>query len=232
MTGSRVLVVGDSLSIPRSGCAYEDTWVYKLKWAHPSWDVISQCEGGSSTNVLLLERAATGANCLSLYRPDMIVLQLGIVDCAPRLFRQGSLIQKILRRIPARLSDYAIEWIKKHKGRRPEYAIVQPKQFRSNLDYYFQCCAEAGVGCVVVIAIAYPDARMISKNPGVVASIQLYNQIYRELSKKYPFVCVVEPLNEAISNSGLYGEDGYHLNEKAHEIIWRSIDPVMRVEKQ
>lgn len=220
----RVLAIGDSLSIPRASSTYEDTWLYKLKKAHPEWDIISLCEGGRTTDCLLLERAATGMNCLSLYCPDVVIVQLGIVDCAPRLFPPNSRLEKLLRRTPDVISKHVVGWVKKNRGRKAEYAYVPPAKFQSNLEKYFAKCAEVGVKLVVVVAIAHPDERMILKTPTIISTIEKYNATFQYMEKTYEFVHVVNPLGSDVCNALLYEEDGYHFNATAHDLVFASLE--------
>jgi lysophospholipase L1-like esterase len=221
---SRILVIGDSLCIPRASSTYEDTWIYKLKILHPSWDIITLCEGSRTTNCLRLEKAATGSNCLFLYKPNIVILQLGIVDCAPRLFPANSMLEKILRRSPDIFSTPVIGWIKKRQGRKSEYADVSLSEFKSNLEHYFDACSAIAVSKVLVVAIAYPDDRMISKNPLIISVIVKYNAIFRQLARNYKFVHVVEPLRVGVSKNLLYEDDGYHFKPSAHDLVVASLE--------
>ena len=79
----RILFLTDSLSLPqaRDGkkIRLEDTYLYRFR-AHFNgvFDVISFQKGGG-TSADLLSQARYYAAC----EPDLVVVQVGIVDCAP-----------------------------------------------------------------------------------------------------------------------------------------------------
>tara|TARA_B110001452_G_scaffold119986_1_gene99552 strand:+ start:11406 stop:11687 length:282 start_codon:yes stop_codon:yes gene_type:complete len=88
----RVLCIGDSTSLPGRSNKYEDTWIFKLKKRYTNWDFITFFKRALTTNVLIEMGGGDenypnpeGADCLEHYLPDKVIIQLGIVDCAPRL---------------------------------------------------------------------------------------------------------------------------------------------------
>jgi len=90
----KVLCIGDSLCLPGHLNKYEGTWFCKIKEQFPELDFISFFKRQLTTDILVsmgggesgVDKWLKGADCLEAYLPDVIKLQLGIVDCAPRLF--------------------------------------------------------------------------------------------------------------------------------------------------
>lgn len=79
----RILIITDSLGFPRKEpefVSYCDTYVALLKERFPHFDFIHHGRGGSTIDELF-EMAWYYQNTLS---PDIVFIQSGIVDCAPR----------------------------------------------------------------------------------------------------------------------------------------------------
>ncbi|MCK6601706.1 MAG: hypothetical protein L6Q77_07755 [Bacteroidetes bacterium] len=75
----RILVLTDSLGLPRSFPAVvkvENTWVNQLTQHH---EVVAFSYGGGTIDQLFSQ-----VEYLKLYNPDFVLIQAGIVDCAPR----------------------------------------------------------------------------------------------------------------------------------------------------
>ena len=81
--------------MPRPGVDYEDTWVYKLIEALPEFEFIDKTKRASTSERLVTEGGDNinpyGADLLEHYMPDIVVMQIGIVDCAPRYIKRGGL---------------------------------------------------------------------------------------------------------------------------------------------
>lgn len=126
----KVLCIGDSLSLPGHLNSYEDTWFYLLKKGFPDLDFISYFKRQLSTNVLVsmgggengMDKWPKGADCLEAYMPEIVILQLGIVDCAPRLLHNFDKI--ILKLIPLNHTSNYIKLIKKIRSRNITNTIV------------------------------------------------------------------------------------------------------------
>lgn len=114
----KVLCIGDSLALPGHLNKYEDTWFYNLKQNFPDYDFISFFKRQLTTDVLVkmgggkegVDKMPNGADCLEFYKPDIVVLQLGIVDCAPRLLNKYDKV--IIRLLPEGLTKFYIKLIK------------------------------------------------------------------------------------------------------------------------
>jgi hypothetical protein len=75
----KVLVFSDSLALPRPTpevVNYNETWVYKLSQIY---NVHQISIGGA-----IIEELSTQINYAKMFEPDFVILQAGIVDCAPR----------------------------------------------------------------------------------------------------------------------------------------------------
>ena len=79
----KILFITDSLAFPRrepEAVMYEDTYIALLKTEFPQCDFIHHGRGGA-TIVELFKHSIYYHETL---RPDLVFMQSGVVDCAPR----------------------------------------------------------------------------------------------------------------------------------------------------
>lgn len=232
----KILCIGDSLALPRGNeVKYEDTWLYLLKKQFPNNDFITIFKRGITTNVLcewggdrINKEFPAGSDCLEHYMPEIVILQLGIVDCAPRLLK-GALERKIVSILPKYFSKLYISLIKLIRKRKENNVYVSKKKFQKNLDDYFKRCSIQNVKKIIVIKIPIPDNRMIEKNENILNNVKAYNQIFDEFSGKYPIVKCINPLNPEINDEKIY-TDGYHSNKKGNMLVAESLQVLLENE--
>jgi len=203
-----------------------------LKNEYPAADFITYFRRSLTSDVLVSlgggenDSGPPGCDCLEIFKPHFVILQMGIVDCAPRLF--SALTRKIiLARLPNWLRSVTIKIAKKTRSRRAGRTDVPPERYKKNLDTYFKRCEISAVEKVIIIKICYPDARMRKKNPGIVGSLKLYNQLIDEVAQKYASVHVVDPLDTRQSTEQIFDEDGYHPNGMGHERVYQAVSAVL-----
>ena len=196
----KVLCIGDSLSLPREGLLFEDTWLFNLKLEFSNLDFISVSTRGSTTNVLVSLGGnqnsidfPPGSDTLEFYFPKFIILQLGIVDCAPRLILPGTFKSVLVKLLPAKFRDFYLLFLKKVSNRKRDRVYVDKEKFRKNILNYLDRCKKNKVEKVVIIAIAIPDKTMEVKNPEMVLNVNEYNSIYEDVCKGYEFVKLIYP---------------------------------------
>lgn len=211
---ARVLVVGDSVSMPSSGVDYEDTWLFQLVDHYPQVEFINRTEGGSTTKRL------DDKFSLESYDPDAVLTQLGIVDCAPRITNRFDR-RFVLDVLPKKMENAYMKIVKKFRTRRPDRARVNPDEFRENIaDFYHRANSMDVTVLCIAIAPAYPE--LIDKSPYIADSIARYNAIYRECVANYPDVEIVDPFSDVQETAALY-KTGVHLNEWGHEVVFESL---------
>lgn len=92
-----VLLLTDSLAFPRSEpevVHYEETWVALLRRRFPTVDFV-HCGRGGATIVDLFKHSAYYHGTI---HPALVLMQSGIVDCAPRALTVVE--QQVLQRLP------------------------------------------------------------------------------------------------------------------------------------
>lgn len=221
----RWLIIADSLALPRPGVAYESTWPYLLQREFANWDWVNLARRSSVTTRLVTD-GDSGADCLEFYAPDGVIIHLGICDCAPRLYRSGSIIQHLVYRLPGGLGRRITDLLEKYRGRRTGNALVDKKQFRSNLENYLRRCKNAGVA-VIALEIMPVGKEMIGKTPGIVEQIEKYNRIYRDLAASSGHVTIVKVFDSA-ANIEHITLDGYHLNQQGNHRTARVLADVIK----
>lgn len=224
----KVLIIGDSISLPGHGNLYEDTYVAKLKVTFKYLDIIAILQRGLTTTVLNTLGGdgidvPNGADCLDVYNPDYVIIQLGIVDCAPRLFRNNGIGKKILRRIPnENLQQGFVKLIKVTGKRSQSKCYVNIKDFEKNIVTYLKRCTNIGVKGVIIIGVPNPDEAMKNVNDRLFKASQDYNEIYKKIEKTFENVSLVTPLDSRKTHVKIF-EDGYHPNRLGHDIIFNTL---------
>jgi acyl-CoA thioesterase I len=224
----KILIAGDSNAMPREGVPFEQTWVGRLV-LDGRYVVIDKSLRASNTHRLISEgvderSGVRGVDLLENYAPDLVVTQLGIVDCAPRLFDKKSVVFKCIRRLPKKAQEIAYHWQRRHGGRRLDCADVKVAEFRKNLEMYYQRAKYLGV--YVISFLIFPATEAFrAKSPDIDKAIMLYNNVYFELSKLHHNVQLLQPLE--IEVSGRASEEFYvdelHLNPKGHEACYTKL---------
>ena len=153
---------------------------------------------------------------LENFQPSIVILNFGIVDCAPRLYKNNSIVIKCINKLPF-VSKYFWKLSKRFKKRKIANSDVQIELFRKNIIDYLSRCKEIELELCIIIKIQKPGTNFVKKSPDIVKAVKLYNQVFDDMSTQFNFLKVINPLDSA-SNTD-YLEDGYHLNENGFLIV-------------
>jgi lysophospholipase L1-like esterase len=164
---------------------------------------------------------------VELKKPDVVIVHVGIVDCAPRVFlrREGAFVANI--RI-AWLRDRILKFAHDHRR-----AIVQKRRkvyvplwrFEPLVEQVVQKSREAGVKSLVFINIIDPPDSVEERSPGFQKNVVAYNRVLEEQTK-HPWVSLID-LNRMVHDEGGSGAltvDGIHLNERGHALLARRLE--------
>ncbi|OFX23157.1 MAG: hypothetical protein A2033_15445 [Bacteroidetes bacterium GWA2_31_9] len=212
----KILCIGDSLTLPRNGVNYEDTWFYLIKQNFLNFEFISSFKRAITSNIL------NEHDSLELYSPDYAIIQLGIVDCAPRLINKGSFSYYLIKLLPKQLQNQYIRLLKKISNRGQNNVYVKKDRFKQNFTNYFNRCQKYEIKKVFVIAICYPDDSLTTKNPLIYQNVNVYNNILIELANKYSFVELLFLLDGRLHKEKIY-DDGYHPNSYGNKLVSESL---------
>lgn len=219
----RALIIADSLALPRSDVDYEQTWPAMLANRLPAVAWINRAQR-LSTSERLNGEGNQGADCLEFYRPDLVVLQLGICDCAPRVLHRRT--AAIVYRMPFGLGARLSSWLERRRGRKSTNCFVALPEYERNLRAYL---ARAALGDTVVIAISVLPAThlLASKSPLAGKQIAAYNAALDRLAGEFECFRVLHPFDGMASIDNLF-VDGYHLNEQGARCVTAGLEPLAR----
>lgn len=209
-----VLCVGDSLGMPRQGVSFLDTWFYRLLKVKSNYYFLNNFRRALTTNEL------ESRDLLENYCPNIVILQVGIVDCAPRYFKRNSLFIKIINRSPSPLRNLFWKAVKRLMRRKLSKCDVPPDTFKDNLLKYLKRCENCGVEKLIVLKIPTPSKPMIDSNPQIINSIRVYNEILQSMNYSRELI-LIDLLEN--SNENDFIEDGYHLSKQGFERVFDSL---------
>lgn len=218
----KVLCIGDSLGLPRPQVPYTDTWISLLRQQRENYNFIADFHRNATTNIL--SQWEYGEHLL-FYEPEIIILQLGICDCAPRYFPTYSFIYRLLNKLPAPWSSLIWKIIKLIYKRSIKRSDVSPSRFYDNLTHYIQKCVSIGVKQIIIIQIASPTEIMQKANPLIKNAVDAYNEILKKLAHTYPIIQLIHPLDKPLIK--YYTIDGYHPNKEGNELVAQAINNVI-----
>lgn len=216
MRNKRWLIIADSLALPRQDVPYDATWPYLLQKYFPDVDWIVLARRASTTDRLHTD-GDKGADCLEFYQPDGVILQLGVCDCAPRLFRRGSIVSQIVFRLPFGLNRWISTGVERIFGRSVKNAWVGVDKYSENLTRYLERCRRYNVR-VLALAVFPVGKRVISKNPVICEQIAEYNQVLIRLAEVFENFHLISMWDDTVPVDDYY-VDGYHLNRLGAELV-------------
>ncbi len=218
----RIMIITDSVSMPRQNLKYEETWIYHFKNKFKDFDVIDRPARGS-TSMRLVQEGGGGLDLLELYRPDRVILQQGLAECSPRLFKKNGFEQKFINKyLPAKIRSDYVKTIKLKRGRNPEFTDVSHEQFRYNVSHFAERCLKLNVK-IAVIKILRPTDLFLSKSPFVKQNIDLYNSIYYEISEQFNNITIIDPVKPDIDVNSIC-LDELHINSVGHKLYFKAVE--------
>lgn len=221
----RIVVLGDSLAMPRNEggdqLRWEHTWPYLLQTRLVNAEVIN-CSSRAKSSVKLCQGSDVDEH-MFLKQPDVAIVQVGIVDCAPRLF---SLREKqILAKLPQAVRDRAIAFMSARRAaitsRAPLAKVeVKPETFVASLRRFVrESRTKCPTASFVFVPIVADVSVMEKKSPGISGNLALYNSLLTELCRQE--AAELAPVTEEFgsANASLYCSDGYHLNVAGSDML-------------
>ena len=212
----RVLCIGDSLGLPRKGVCYEDTWFYKLQTEYPSIEFIDFFQ-----RRLLISTALTNFEEYYVHYPsDVVIIQTGICDCAPRYINENEFIWKLLLWLGGLTHTTKLLWrIIKRGNRKPNVTLTSYDDFNEKYRILVnRFLSEGRAKNIIIVKIGHGDKRITSKSEYFNSNADKYNSIFDKIKKDYGNkIFVIDPLNK---ESEEYFADGYHCSEKGMDEVF------------
>ncbi len=209
----KLLVLGDSLSLPRlqpEMCAYEDTWPVLLK---QHFEVHQVSLGGGTIGDVLRQ-----VEYHKVFAPEVVVIQCGIVDCAPRA-----------------LSEFELEFIKKLWGIRSillplikKYSrqlralrnttYTSPQKFKNSIVEIKSLFPNATFWVIGIL----PSCEEYEKRvPGISARIGEFNELLKSAGDRN-YISVDDISREAVMS------DFIHLNPSGQRFVFEKIMTLLK----
>lgn len=212
MIRRKALIITDSLGLPRltpEKLSGKYCWTHRIANEKSDYDIYLFSRGGFSSSELIKNIDIY----FKSYEPDVIIIQLGIVDCAPRAlgFNELKLISAIpiLRTVIKKIIDlYRKEIVKFRK-----ITYVNEMVFLSNLSLFKSKFPDSKI---YAIKIAPATDGYEKNSPGITENINKYNEI---LDNTFT---IIDPYKSIIASEILMS-DHHHLNRKGHDLIYKEI---------
>lgn len=214
----RILCIGDSLGLPREGVTYEDTWFYKLQKYFSKHEFLEQFE-----RKLHITKALDNFYSYYVFYPsDIIIIQLGICDCAPRYIIEEKLSTRIIQTIFYKLGLLKLFWkIVKLRKRSPHRVDTPIHIFSDNMNRLISNFINHGVKHIILVKIGHAAESVLNRNIYINENINKYNREIEHIKAKYPQkIVIVNPLEKIDEN---YYVDGYHCNAQGMDVVFSSL---------
>ena len=172
----KILIITDSLGLPRNEpqkVDLEKTWPYLIQQEFKDGIVVQMSLGGATIGDLF--------NQISYYRafaPDVVIVQSGIVDCAPRAFKKGEL--EIMQRLPL-FNRFILPLVKKRTHlirNKRNISYTNPALFSNLVNGFIK---EFGKEKLYWIGIIPAVEAYEKKLPGITNAITNYNKIIQNI---------------------------------------------------
>jgi lysophospholipase L1-like esterase len=233
VTQEVVIIIGDSLGAPRPwvGVGLKRTYALQLAaFLGGKFFVANYSAGDNSTTRSLKEsflRTYVRSSNISY-----AVIQLGIVDCAPRLL---SNFERLLGGVAARSQFFNIFykryvslksrhrfWLTKHFPR----TLVSLSDFEANYRRLIdEVVSTNPVNKIYLLDIAYPGVILLEKSYNILGNIHAYNEAIQRVAAEHPtLIEIISIFQQTSANRDwITPEDGHHILPNAHDWIAREL---------
>jgi len=232
----KIVILADSLSLPRpkkdiGNIRYEDTYPYLLdislrkKLGHEAPIVT---EKGKRYRTIT-EVAADWREYVTWRKPEMVVVQVGITDCAPRVF-SSTQRSKIERIRPLFLRTILLKLVHRYRRNIIESSrtkvYVPIEEYRETVARLVKLAESDNVRLLVFVKIAVPPAFVENRSPGLQRNVLLYNSVLEQY-KDSRGVHIVD-LNEVFGTEEYMDEflleDGQHYNAEGSRLVAQHLE--------
>lgn len=225
----QIRLYGDSLSLPR---------VNKVEYNQRFISLFLNFLKRTTKEILFIDRARANYTITDLYRwyledkkyfgnfSDIIIIQAGVVDCAPRPVPNR--IRKLISFLPEKIKVCIIRFLHNNRSKLQKLGF---KYFRTNIkkfkEVYSLFINDALKHCnnLYIINIAPTNDEIEHHSPGFKDSIYRYNTALYEIIKntksdKLKLVDVYKTLNnqEIKVDKYIFKEDGHHITIEGNKL--------------
>jgi lysophospholipase L1-like esterase len=228
----KIVVMADSLAMAREGetnVAYETTYPYLLdQWLRQRFGSQAPlvCERGMRRRTIeyVLDE---WYELVDLRKTDVVVVHVGIVDCAPRVFlrRERQFVENLR---PGFLRRFILDYVHRHRRavvnmRKKVY--VPPERFNALVGQVMAKAKASELRSLVIVNIITPPAEMDERSPGFIRNVGIYNEILRTHAEANGAHLI--DIDRLIKEAGGVEQltvDGIHINEAGHKMLAQEIE--------
>jgi len=228
----KIVVMADSLAMPREGetnVAYETTYPYLLdQWLRQRFGsqapLVSERGMRRRTIEYVLDE---WYELVDLRKTDVVVVHVGIVDCAPRVFlrRERQFVENLR---PGFLRRFILDYVHRHRRavvnmRKKVY--VPPERFNALVGQVMAKAKASELRSLVIVNIITPPAEMDERSPGFIRNVGIYNEILRTHAEANGAHLI--DIDRLIKEAGGVEQltvDGIHINEAGHKMLAQEIE--------
>jgi len=217
----RIIILGNSLtySRPYRKAPFNKLYGVKLKDYLRQFGEHEVFIIGKNANTTRLQSKKSYL-CYDVFQfnPDIVVIHLGISDCAPRLFTE---IQGLyLKFLPKYIRTKVVKFYSKYRyffTRIFPKVYVDPIEFRNKFDSLINQILDFGAH-PILINILKTNTHLIERSYNILSNIVRYNLIIKELSEKHN-IALIDMYLPSKKFSNLLKEDGIHLSAKGNNLL-------------
>ncbi|MBT8326545.1 MAG: hypothetical protein KJP21_02400 [Bacteroidia bacterium] len=209
----KVLFLTDSLALPRDKpekVAFTNTYIQLFKKAHPDAEVQQLSIGGATISELV-----KASKYYKSFSPDVVVLQAGIVDCAPRALRKSE--QKLLKRIPV-IGKMLLKVVSSNSTRLRKLRKIAYTNLGNFHTFNLRLKELFNKSEVIAISIMPAGNEYEKRVPGITSNIISYNQVLKD--------CFTTVGDKA--SLDMLMSDFHHLNKAGHQFIFEELNRVLK----
>jgi len=226
----RIFLIGDSLAVPRSDPSgdirYRNCYPFliqqylenQLQSVH-----VPVIYDRSQSCCTLPDVVFSWNEEISLQEPDILIIQVGVVDCAPRVFTpyQRKVVANLRPRIMRESVLSLVRKYRKHLVRlRGNLTYTSYEQFRQAAIGLSSEADRVGLlGCYFVNIIT-PSLEMERRSPGFCSNVAKYNEVLEEVADgKIVQIVDMDGIVQRMGHERLLLSDGIHINKEGHRIL-------------
>lgn len=206
-----ILVFTDSLGLPRDVpelVSYEETYIYKLRQHYLDYEIVSVSIGGADI-ITLQGQIFYYKNC----KPKYVIVQAGIVDCAPRALTQveSAILNSnmLLRKVSKKVLKPFLPYLRKKRKKTTTPISV----FSHYVELIYNSFSDTNFYWIKIIPAISGYEKLV---PGIGMSIEKYNSILENIVG-----------NKCIETSDFdhtnIMSDFHHLSTSGHKLIFDKI---------
>lgn len=212
----QIVILGDSLSLPRNELTVEHTYPMILEnLLESEYKIFNKSIRANDTSLQI--KSLYGD--LVGFNPDFVIIHLGIVDCAPRLFK------RLERKVYSTINKVfpIIKLFSRHRYLLTKLfpkVYVDIQQFEKNYRFLLQEINKMNTN-VIVIGIADSSEETKAKSYNYEKNILTYNSAIKSIIKEFNNVFYIDVFN--YKDEEILLPDGIHLNKIGSRILANDI---------